>query len=162
MQLDGWQQRSCEDFVVEHHQMLGDVRVEGHAMGMESSLSLIPVADRLDQGENGMWGGAFDVEEMPLVDSTGGAGWALAHAGVVESAAALQSGHGGMDAGDQDDGCGSHIFSGWPGWGGDHGGFAQIEDPVPGLCFDCGAIFFGPGAITCLECWVRISALGVA
>ena len=48
----------------------------------------------------------------------GGAGWAPALAqvpvgpGVVESAAALQSWHGGMDAGDQGDGCGLHIFLG--------------------------------------------------
>ena len=51
MQSDGWQQRPCEDFVVERQQMLGYVRVGGYMMGMESS----PVP-----------GSAFDEEENEM------------------------------------------------------------------------------------------------
>ena len=100
MQPGGCQQRLCEDFVVERRQMLVDVRVGGHVMEVESS----PVpGNAFDEDESEMWGGAVGGNEIPLVGSAGGAGWAVGQLGVADSAVDVQYGRGGVEGGEQGD-----------------------------------------------------------
>ena len=110
MQPGGCQQRLCEDFVVERRQMLVDVRVGGHVMEVES----FPVpGNAFDEDESEMWGGAVGGNEIPLVGSAGGAGWAVGQLGVAGFAADVQYGRGGMEGGEQGDGRGPRFFSGF-------------------------------------------------
>ena len=100
MQSDGWQQRSCEDFVVEEVLWDVGVRVGGVAMETrrEGSLPSIPGEG---EGMGTMWGGAFGGDEMPLVDSAGGAGWVVKPLGVAD-----------LWRGNQGDGRGLRLFYG--------------------------------------------------
>ena len=107
MQLDGRQQRSSEGFVMEETSWDVGVRVGGTAMEREGFLPSIPGEG---EGMGAMWGGAFGGDEMPLVDSAGGAGWVEGQLGVASFAAEVQNGRGGMEGGEQGDGRGPRFF----------------------------------------------------
>ena len=110
MQPGGWN-RSHKDFLVERQEMMWDVdvRVGGVVEGESFSTSIPGEGERM----GAMWGGAFGRDEMPLVDSAGGAGWAEGQLGVAGFAAELQNGCGGMEVGEQGDGRGLRLFSGF-------------------------------------------------
>ena len=110
MQPGGWN-RSHKDFLVERQEMMWDVdvRVGGVVEGESFSTSIPGEGERM----GAMWGGAFGRDEMPLVDSAGGAGWAEGQLGVAGFAAEVQNGRGGMEGGEQGDGRGLRFFSGF-------------------------------------------------
>ena len=84
-----------------------DVRVGGVVVEREGFLHSVPGED---EGMGAMWGGAVDLEAMPLVDWTGSAGWAVGQLGVADFAAGVQNGRGGVEGGDQGDGRGPRTF----------------------------------------------------
>ena len=100
MQPGGCQQQLCKEFVVEHQKMLVDICVGGHMMEVASS----PVpGNAFNKEESKRWGGAFGRNEMLLVGSVGGAGWAVGQLSMADSAVDVQYGCGGVEGGDQGD-----------------------------------------------------------
>ena len=85
-----------------------DVRVGGIVVERESFLPSVPGED---EGMGTMWGSAIDLAAMPLVDSTGGAGWAVGQLRVADFAVGMQTGHDGVEGGDQDNGRGPRTIS---------------------------------------------------
>ena len=133
MQPGGWD-RSHKDFLVERQGMMWDIDVR--VGGVVEGESFLPSIPGEGEGMGAMWGGAFGGDEMPLVDSAGGAGWAEGQLGVAGFAVEVQNGRGGVARGEQ---------GGWA-WSADFsGGFCE---PGPRLqlsgfkwrCLDCDVI----------------------